>query len=66
MAVKTKLRMKLESLKKGGSLRLKGVTSSATVEYRRAQSTIRNIVVSAGWRFKTTLGAHALTITRTK
>jgi len=63
---KTKLRMNLEALKKGGTLRVKAITSSRTSSYMRAQSTIRNILLSGGPRFKTTLASGVLVITRTK
>ena len=63
---KTKLRIRLETLTKGGSLRVSGITSSMTLEYKRAFATIRNITVSSGRKFKTKLGPRALTVTRTK
>lgn len=65
-ANKTKLRIRLEALKKGGSARVTGITSSMTPEYKRAFATIRNITVSSGRKFRVKLGARALTITRIK
>jgi hypothetical protein len=64
--VKTKLRMRLEALAKGKSLRISGITKSRTGEYNRAYSTVRNLATSSGRKFKTKLGARALTVTRTK
>ena len=66
MIAKTKLRIKLEALAKGKSLRISGITSSASPEYIRATSTARNILVSTGRKFTVKLGARALTIMRTK
>ena len=66
MTEKTKLRMRLEALAKGRSLRVNGITKSRTVEYDRVYSTVRNTAASCGRKFKTKLGARALTVTRTK
>lgn len=63
---KTKLRKRLEALKRGRSLRVIGITSSVTDEYKRACATVRNLTVSSGRKFKTKLGARALTVKRTK
>ncbi len=65
-AKKTKLRKRLEALKRGRSLRIIGVTSSTTLEYRRAQTTVRNLTASSGRKFSTKLSARALTVTRLK
>ena len=64
--LKTKLRIKLEALAKGKSLRVSGVTASRTPAYLRANSTIGNIRASTGRKFSVSLGSRALTITRTK
>jgi hypothetical protein len=66
MSGKTKLRKRLEGLAKGKSLRISGITKSGTDEYKRTFSTIRNLTVSSGRKFRTELGARALTIKRTK
>jgi hypothetical protein len=66
MKKKTKLRTKLESLGKGQSARVLGITSCKSPDYRRAVSTAANIRVSTGRTFRVNLGARALTITRTK
>jgi hypothetical protein len=66
MTAKTKLRTKLEALKKSKNVRLSAIRSSKSPEYRRALYTIGNIKVSSGRRFSVKLGAQALTITRTK
>ena len=66
MPDKTKLRKRLEALKRGGSLQIIGVTSSTTLEYKRSIATARNLTVSSGRKFRTKLGVRALTITRTK
>ncbi len=66
MSGKTKLRKRLEALKRGRSLRVIGITSSVTGEYKRAADTVRNLRVSSGRKFKLKLGARALTVTRTK
>lgn len=66
MPGKTKLRKRLEALKRGRSLRVIGITSSVTDEYKRAYATVRNLTVSSGRKFKTKLGARALTVKRTK
>ncbi len=63
---KTKVRKRLEALKRGRSLRVIGITSSVTDEYKRAYATVRNLTVSSGRKFKTKLGARALTVKRTK
>ncbi len=63
---KTKLRKRLEALKGGRSLRISGITKTRTDEYIRAYSTVRNLTISSGRKFKTKLGARALTITRLK
>ena len=66
MSGKTKLRKRLEILAKGKSLRISGITKTKTDEYIRAFSTVRNLTVSSGRKFRTKLGASALTIRRTK
>ena len=66
MPGKTKLRRRLEALKRGRSLRVIGVTKSRTDEYIRAYLTVRNLTISSGRKFKTKLGPRALTIKRTK
>ncbi len=66
MSGKTKLRKRLEALKRGRSLRVIGITSSGTGEYKRASDTVRNLRVSSGRKFRVKLGARALTIKRTK
>ncbi len=66
MPDKTKLRMRLEALKRGRSLRISGITKSRTGEYNRAYSTVRNAAASSGRKFRTKLGARALTVTRAK
>ena len=66
MSGKTKLRKRLERLAKGKSLRISGVTKSRTDEYQRAQTTVRNLRASSGRKFRTKLGARALTVTRLK
>ncbi len=62
----TKLRKRLEALKRGRSLRIIGFTSSMTLEYKRTFGTIRNLTVSSGRKFRTKLGPRALTVTRLK
>jgi len=66
MPFKTNLRMRLESLAKGKSLRVNGITKSRTVEYDRVYSTVRNTAASSGRKFATKLGPRALTVMRTK
>ena len=66
MPDKTKLRMRLEALKRGRSLRISGITKSRTGEYNRAYSTVNNLRVSSGRKFRTKLSARALTVKRTK
>ena len=66
MPGKTKLRVRLEALAKGRSLRVIGITKSRTVEYNRVYSTVRNTAASAGRKFKMKLGKSALMVTRTK
>ncbi len=66
MPVKTKLRLRLEALAKGRSLRINGSMKSRTVEYDRVYSTVRNTAASSGRKFKTKLGPRALVVTRTK
>ncbi len=66
MSGKTKLRKRLEALKRGRSLRVIGITSSGADEYKRASATVRRLTVSSGRKFRTKLGARALMITRTK
>ena len=66
MSGKTKLRVRLEALKRGRSLRVNGITKSRTVEYYRVHSTVSRLTVSSGRKFKMKLGARALTVTRTK
>ncbi len=66
MPAKTKLRLRLDALAKGHSLRISGITKSRTEEYDRAYSTVRNAAASSGRKFKTKLGARALTVSRTK
>ena len=66
MTAKTKLRTKLEALNKGKSVRLTTISSSKSLEYRRAVYTIGNIRVSSGRLFSMKLGTRALTITRMK
>ncbi len=65
-AKKTKLRKRIEALKRGRSLRISGITKTRTLEYRRAHSTVRNLTISSGRKFRTKLGARALTVKRTK
>ena len=64
MPGKTKLRKRLEGLAKGKSLRISGITKSRTNEYKRACSTVNNLTINSGRKFKTKLGARALTVTR--
>ena len=66
MPGKTKLRVRLEALAKGRSLRVNGITKSRTVEYNRVYSTARNTAASCGRKFKMKLGKSALTVMRTK
>jgi len=66
MPFKTKLRVRLEALAKGRSLRVNGITKSKTVEYDRVRYTVRNTTASSGRKFKMKLGKSALTVTRTK
>ena len=66
MSAKTKLRMRLEALAKGHSLRVSGITKSRTDEYSRAYSIVRYFAAISGRKFKTKLGARALTVRRTK
>ncbi len=66
MPDKTRLRTRLEALAKGKSLRISGITKSMTDEYNRAFSTVRNLTISSGRKFRTKLGARALTVTRLK
>lgn len=66
MPGKTKLRVGLEALAKGRSLRVNGITKSRTVEYNRVYSTVRNTAASCRRKFKTKLGKSALIVTRTK
>ncbi len=66
MKEKTKLRLKLEALNKGKSVRVSGIDSSKSPEYRRAVSTAANVRNSTGRSFSVTLGPRALTITRIK
>jgi hypothetical protein len=66
MPGKTKLRVRLEALAKGRSLRVIGITKSRTVEYNRAHSTVCHTAASSGRKFKTKLGKSALMVTRTK
>ncbi len=65
-AKKTKLRKRLERLAKGKSLRISGITKSMTLEYGREQTTVCSLAVSSGRKFRTKLGARALTVTRLK
>ena len=66
MPGKTKLRKRLEGLAKGKILRISGITKTGTDEYKRAHSTVNNLRVSSGRKFRTKLGARALTVTRLK
>ncbi len=66
MSGKTKLRKRLEALKRGRSLRISGITKSMTLKYKRAQTTVHNLTASSGRKFRTKLGARALTVTRLK
>ena len=66
MKAKTKLRVKLEALSKGKGVRVSGIDSSKSPEYRRAVSTAANVRNSTGRSFSVTLGPRALTITRIK
>ncbi len=66
MPGKTKLRKRLEALKRGRSLRISGITKTRTDEYIRAYLTVRNLTISSGRKFKTKLGPRALTIKRLK
>src|SRR5258706_3431281 len=64
MTAKTKLRTKLEALTKGKSVRVSGISSITSPEYRRAAFTIGNIRVSIGRQFSMKLWTRALTMTR--
>ncbi len=66
MKQKTKLRVKVEALTKGKSVRVGGISTSKEPEYRRAVSTAANVRNSTGRSFSVSLGPRALTITRTK